>query len=359
MRIQRTTNEITSEWLTTALRANDRLGTAEVQAVSVELIGQGRGFAGSIVRLTVRYAGDTDAPSTMVSKLPSIDPEIRRYAVKDGMYRRETMFYRELAQDSTIIVPDCYYAEHDSVTGDFVLLLEDLTDLQEGNEIVGCSLDQARSVVQSLAQLHATWWNSKQLSRHSWLPGTGDSSASFSALQDRYREAWNRAADTLALIFPRSTFAIAERFGRGLASVLQAAATGDQTLNHGDTHLGNLFFRDNEVVFTDWQNVMATSPTLDVAYFIQGSLPVEGRRTHERALLDLYASTLEANGVTNYTSDNLIEDYRRGLLRTLVPSVLSVANLDMDSPETRELVQTIGARMIAIADWDCGDLISG
>jgi hypothetical protein len=53
----------------------------------------------------------------------------------------------------------------------------------------------------------------------------------------------------------------------------------------------------------------------------------------------------------------LIEDYRRGLLRTLIPSVLSVANLDMETPQSRELVQTIGSRMIGIADWDCDDLI--
>jgi hypothetical protein len=330
-----------------------------VSNVAFRTIGQGRGFAGSIGLLSVNYTDDTDAPSNMVAKFPSADPEIRRYAINDGMYRRETMFYRELAQDSAIAIPDCYYAEHDPDTGDFVLLLEDLTDLQEGDEIAGCSIDQARSVVQSLAQLHATWWNSEQLTRLDWLPGTGSSSASFTALQDRYQDAWNRATDTLALIYPRPTFDIAERFGQGLISVLQAAATRNQTLNHGDTHLGNLFFRDNEVVFTDWQNVMVTSPALDIAYFIQGSLPVDIRRTHERTLLDLYASTLEANGVTGYTSNNLREDYRRGLLRALIPSVLSVANLDMDSPESRELVQAIGARMIAIADWDCADLIPG
>jgi hypothetical protein len=103
---------------------------------------------------------------------------------------------------------------------------------------------------------------------------------------------------------------------------------------------------------------MVTSPALDIAYFVQGSLPVETRRAHERELLDIYLSTLREIGVTDYSFDQLIEDYRRGLLRTLIPSVLSMANLDMETPESRELVRTIGARMIGIVDWDCGDLIS-
>lgn len=330
---------------------------AIVDSVTAEQIGQGRGFAGTIRRLSVGYSGDSEAPPTIVAKSPSADLEIRDYAIRDGMYRRETMFYRELATDSGIPVPDCYFADLDPDSGDFVLLLEDLIALEEGDEIAGCSLEQAALVVRSLARLHARWWNDERVAGLDWLGGDGDTSSGPINLQMLYQDAWSRATDTLADIYPPELFVIAERFGHGLASVLRAAATGNQTLNHGDTHLGNLFFGDDNVVFTDWQNVMVTSPALDIAYFIQGSLPVEIRRAHERELLDSYLSTLRENGLTDYSHDRLIEDYRRGLLRTLIPSVLSMANLDMETPESRELVQTIGARMIGIADWDCGDLI--
>lgn len=324
-----------------------------MNSLTVERIGQGRGFAGSIHRLTVSYSGGSEAPPTIVTKSPSADLEIRDYAIRDGMYRRETMFYRELATDSGIPVPDCYFSDLDPDSGDFVLLLEDLTALEEGDEIAGCSVEQAALVVRSLALLHARWWNDERVAGLDW-PGN---SSGPNALQTLYQDAWSRSCDTLADIYPSELFVIAEQFGHGLASVLQAAATGNQTLNHGDCHLGNLFFGDDEVIFTDWQNIMVTSPALDIAYFIQGSLPIETRRAHERELLDLYRSTLRENGVINYSHDQLIEDYRRGLLRTLIPSVLSVANLDMETPEARELVQTIGGRMIGIVDWDCGDLI--
>jgi hypothetical protein len=345
--------------LTAALHDNGHLPTtAIVKSLTAESIGQGRGFAGSIRKLTVGYAGDSEAPSTIVAKSPSADLEIRNYAIRDGMYRRETMFYRELATESGIRVPDCFFADLDPDSGDFVLLLEDLTALEEGDEIAGCSLEQAVLVVRSIARLHARWWNDRRVAGLDWLGGDPDNSTGTNTLQKLYQDAWSRSTDTLAHIYPSELFVIAEQFGHGLTSVLQAAATGNQTLNHGDCHLGNLFFGDDQAVFTDWQNVMVTSPALDIAYFVQGSLPVETRRAHERELLDIYLSTLREIGVTDYSIDQLIEDYRRGLLRTLIPSVLSMANLDMETPESRELVRTIGARMIGIVDWDCGDLIS-
>lgn len=330
---------------------------ASVGSLSVEPTGNG--YASSLGRLTVSYAVDADTPSTLIAKLQSTDPDIRQYTIDDGMYRRETRFYQEFAADSGISVPNCYYAELDENSGDFVLLLEDLGGLEEGDEMAGCSLEQASTVVQSLARLHACWWNDPQIAALDWLTGAEPPSSTASRLQNLYLGAWNKTSDTLAEIYPEATFTIAEQLGPNLASVLQAAATRNLTLNHGDAHLGNMFFRDDEVALVDWQNVMVTSPALDIAYFIQGSLPVDARRSNERQLLDIYRTTLNENGVTDYSPDQLIEDYRRGLLRTLIPSVLSMANLDMEAPESRELVETIGARMIGIADWDCGALIPG
>jgi len=351
-----TLDDISPGWLTHALRAGGRRQTAEVESVSVEEIGHGRGFAGSIGRLTVAYTDDSAAPSTLVVKLSSVDPQVRRYAIDDGMYRRETMFYRELAAESGVPVPHCYLAELDRDSGDFVLLLEDLTGLREGDEIAGCSVDDAMLTMRYLARLHAAWWNNPRAAGQEWLLPDTDSSIS---LQRRYLSAWSTAADSLASIFPADVFVIAERLGPQLAAFLEASNDGDRTLNHGDCHLGNLFFRDDGIVLIDWQNVMITSPALDTAYFIQGSLPVETRRADEAQLLDAYRDTLLDQGVAEYSKDRLIQDYRRGLLRTLIVSVLSVANLGMEGPETRQLVQTIGQRMIGIADWDCGSLIPG
>jgi len=356
--IPRTSDDFTPDWLTAALHANSRLPMRTiVQSLTLERIGQGRGFAGSIRRLNVSYSGDSEMPLTIVAKSPSTDLTIRDYAIRDGMYQRETMFYRELATEAGIPVPGCYFADLDPDSGDFVLLLEDLTALEEGDEITGCSLAQAALVVRSLARLHARWWNDGRVAGLDWIGRASGAPTENDTVQARYQDAWGRATDTLADIYAPELFMIADKLGTGLAAVLEASASTNQTLNHGDCHLGNIFFRDDEVVFTDWQDVTVTSPALDIAYFIQGSLPVETRRDNERELLDTYLSTLRENGVTGYSPDHLIEDYRRGLLRTLIPSVLSVANLDMETPQSRELVQTIGGRMIGISDWDCDDLI--
>ena len=53
MRIPRTTDEITPEWLTDALRAGGSLGDGSVASVEFERIGIGLGFTTLIARATV------------------------------------------------------------------------------------------------------------------------------------------------------------------------------------------------------------------------------------------------------------------------------------------------------------------
>ena len=288
--------------------------------------------------------------------MPAYDADIRQYAIKDGMYRRETRFYQELAMSSHIPVPNCYYAELDNESGNFILILEDLSHLRAGDELAGCSVDEVAHVVRGLARLHAAWWNNEKIESFNWIRSPNSNPVN---LQEMYLEAWTKTSETLSRIFPPDTFEISKQLGSQLAATLQTANTGAHTLNHGDAHLGNIFFGTDEFVLLDWQNLTVSSPALDIAYFIQGSLPEESRRVYERELLDIYLATLNNHGVSDYSLERLIEDYRFGLLRSLIPSVLSVANLGMENHESLDLIETVGARMVAIADWDCGELISG
>ncbi len=51
-------------------------------------------------------------------------------------------------------------------------------------------------------------------------------------------------------------------------------ATEPQTLCHGDTHLGNLFFEGSSPGFLDWQAVMMGPGIRDVSYFLIASVDV-------------------------------------------------------------------------------------
>jgi hypothetical protein len=78
-----------------------------------------------------------------------------------GIYEREVRFYAELAGSVPIRVPECYFGRIDD-TGS-ILLLEDIRDLQVGDQVAGITEREAERIVDALAALHATFWEHQDL----------------------------------------------------------------------------------------------------------------------------------------------------------------------------------------------------
>lgn len=75
------------------------------------------------------------------------------------------------------------------------------------------------------------------------------------------------------------------------------AAAGEQTLLHGDAHLGNSYERvDQSIGFFDWQLARTGHWSHDVGYFLVSSLDVADRRAQERELLAGYLDALRRAG---------------------------------------------------------------
>ena len=76
------------------------------------------------------------------------------------MYGREASFYEQLSARTTIAHPACYHSEHDPATQDAALLLEDVSTCgRQLDQIAGCSVQDARPVIATLAELHACFWD--------------------------------------------------------------------------------------------------------------------------------------------------------------------------------------------------------
>ena len=148
-----TVEQIDAQWLTAAL--DDHGIDATVRDVTSEPVGTGQ--MGSCFRLRIDYEAG-DGPQRLIVKLPAADPNIR--AAGSLGYRCETNFYREFAHLIKARVPQCFLSVTDEANNGFTLLLEDLAPAQAGDQIAGCSIEEARAAAINVAGLHAPTWNS-------------------------------------------------------------------------------------------------------------------------------------------------------------------------------------------------------
>jgi Ser/Thr protein kinase RdoA (MazF antagonist) len=193
-------------------------------------------------------------------------------------------------------------------------VLEDLAPAQQGDQISGCSVDQAAAAAVNVAGLHAPTWNDPSLRELDWLIPDLTANAEFAApfLVGATEQFLGRYAVT------RETAATLHRF----AERFEDWATGHTepfALLHSDYRLDNLLFAASDaprpVVAVDWQVVMVGSPLRDVAFLVATGLSTESRRCGEKGIVDAYHRRLVELGVDGYSAERCWEDYRFGLFQ--------------------------------------------
>jgi Ecdysteroid kinase-like family len=307
-------DDVTPEWMTAVLAQNGIV--ANVSRVLTEPIGNGQ--MGSCYRLFIAYdAGD--GPDRLIVKLPANDPASR--AAGQLGYRCETTFYREVANRVHLDTPRCYFAAMNECGDGFTLVLEDLAPAQPGDQIAGCSVDQARAAAVNVAGLHAPTWNDPSLRELDWLIPDLAAYPEFAAafLVDATTQFLDRYAVS------RDTAATLRRFADRFAGW----ATGRPApfaMLHSDYRLDNLLFAESDapqpVVAVDWQVVTVGSPLRDVAFLVATGLSTESRRAGEKGIVEAYHHRLVALGVDGYGAEQCWDDYRYGLFQGPLITVL-------------------------------------
>ena len=269
---------------------------------------------------------------------------------------REHRFYSEFP---VAFAPELYYSAADEAQQRVVLLLEDLSGGRQGDVLEGCSIEDARLVIDQLAPFHARWWGDAALA--SGFPVGGRDPRE---RQQRYGEQVDAFIERCGDRLPPGIADVVEGLRSRLADIASALHTRQKTLIHADLHLDNMLFDargdGRSVTVLDWQTVSVGSPAWDVALFLFGSLSVEDRRAAESELLESYLRLLSAHGVREYTIEELRYDCGLALLLVLAGTVGWLATVDREaSPRERALQDAVLARgclFTAVLDHGAGIL---
>jgi hypothetical protein len=306
-------------------------------AISAQAIGQQMGFLDGLARLHLTFDHDqAGVPSSVVVKIPSGDGAYRAIGDRYHAYEREIRFYGDVAPDSAIRLPRCFYRAMDPAVDAYLLVMEDLGALTPGDQVAGLTQAQTVAAVETIGKLHACWWEAPALQTLDWMPRRN-------IQPDRYLQFWPRFQQNIGPLLPASALALGEKVGGHLEWILQVLEKRPHTIVHSDFRADNLLFGDpagpDGVVVVDWQLAIRSRGVFDVARLLCGSMPSLDRAASEMLILQRWHQTLETGGVRGYSFQQALHDYKLAALLCLYYPVT-----------IHEAEEGAGKRGVALAD---------
>lgn len=347
----RVPEDITTTWL------SDAVG-APVTSFDTEQIGIGVGLLGRLFRLSIQGDG---APASVIAKFPTLDESARMNVVEPlRFYEKEVRFYEQMAGDNPLRSPTVYSSGFDPATGDFVLLLEDLSGRRMCDQTIGCEISDAEVAIDAMAGMHAEWWQSPRFDEFSWLPAAVDAPLP-QVVAAIFKQGWPQALEVFGDRISDKYREYGERFPDLVEPIFEVLARPPITFLHGDFRLDNLFFGGDgsEAALTavDWQICIKGRGGYDLGYFLSQSLTTEARHGHEKELVDRYRQALADRDVS-YPLDDLWDDYRRTVAFCFAYPVSAAGQIEITNERHRELITGMLDRAIsAIDDTDALEVL--
>jgi hypothetical protein len=312
-------DDVTPGWLTTVLRAAGATERGTVVAVEAKAVGTGQ--VGDSVRFTLTWDEDGAGPASVVGKFPTEDETSRATGTATRTYEVETHFYQYLRDRVDIAAPVPYLVRFDATTHDFVILMNDLAPAHQGDQIDGCTVDEAALAMAEAAKLHAPLWGDSTLASMDWLNRHSPDGLVelMGMLWPGFRERYSGRVDP-------EVEAAGERLIEKLPSYL-GFRPDVLTAVHGDFRLDNMLFDPTPggvpLTVVDWQTVSHGAGVQDVAYFNGTGLDPAVRADVERDLVKEYHDTLRAGGVKDLSFEACWDQYRRYAFAGFIMAVIS------------------------------------
>ena len=325
IKIPRNPDQITKNWLNEVLRKSGPIKDTKIVTHSIKSLEIGIGSA-NIVRIIVEYDHPVEGvPSSMIAKFVSVKKIPHAEKLMD-LSDIEVYFYKHLGSNSGISIPQCFYAGIDMQSGDYLLLMEDMSKCRIGN--LSGNLDDVETAIRHIARFHAKWWNCKKLNKLPWGTLFSSNSGRNEGLFKTFLDSLVRVKEIFGNKIPETFCWVADRLKNTDLSILTDSPL---TLVHGDFHPGNIFFQSNNegrfAVF-DWEAVHTGCAGQDLGRIITLGLSREQRELHQDSLVKLYHKILLENLTIEYSLDQCWNNIRRGLLYNVFINTIGAARQD-------------------------------
>ena len=219
--------------------------------------------------------------------------------------------------DPSLPSPQVYYSAVSPLTGNLCRITEFMKDCIEHKDSIyeNFTDDHLTQAIRGLATLHSLYWNN-----------TSEKMKKIMGIED----------STLLLFDSIMSFSWSPNTRKVMFQSWQYT-NHFQTILHGDARIGNMMFANNgkgRFVFFDWQAVRKGRAVYDLAYFLILSLSNEHRQKAEQQCLQQYYRFLLQGGVTDYSFQQLENDYKHATLCLLallsLPLLSGEASADGD-----------------------------
>lgn len=310
--------EISAPWLEDALRTGGGLSDERIAHIELRPIGAGIGFLSSVAAVNLTYERPCpSAPKSVVVKLEPAEGVFRDTERNSGAFEREVRFYRDVSPHAGARVPRCYFALA-SAEGS-VLILEDLTHMQCGDQVRGMRHCEVVATVREIGRLHANYWNNERLNALDWLPDHDQ------FWREGYEENWADFAREYEVRIGSDGVAIGERVLRHLDWLKERVAERPSALVHADLRADNVILGEQGTpdasVILDWQLITKSMAAIDPTRLFGGSEPASQRKGHHMEVFAAWHESLLAGGVSNYEFEEGLTDFRLGALYNLLVPV--------------------------------------
>src|SRR5262245_1197636 len=340
-----------------ALRAGGTVDLPTISAVHREVIGAERGFLSQTLRVALDYAGPPrpGVPASVVVKIEPEQGNLRNAERDTKAFDREIRFYREVAGRVPMRLPRIYYT--DAAAEGKVLIMEDLCAYQCIDQLHGLRHEQVIATVREVAKLHAAFWHADAMPDLGWIPLHDH------FFEEGFEEHWPAFARSYELRIGREAVRLGERVGQHLRWIEQRISERPVTLIHSDLRADNLLFcpdqQRSEIIVLDWQLATRSLAAIDVCRLMGDSEPAAERRRHPLEVFTAWHEAMLRVGLSEYTLEEALTDFRLGALYCLFIPVKALALVGPDSGgRTGRLLDAISERLYASAiELDAGTLL--